>query len=474
MKREKIVSIVFVALLLIVPVVQIFIGVPAFDDIRYWEAALEQQSFLRDIFPTRFQSVLTKQLHSGNEKAIIGKGNELFYSTDIQYYQRPINKESIPCIIDFARQLKERGIDLIMMPVPLKPAYASSALSNRIADGTVLRHPEFDSWKAELEKAGITFAELPEKISYLREDTHWDAESMEKAAQSLARNTLELNLINSNLTPYIFENMSVTNRGDVYSMLNLGADNDFDIPQSMTIHPVITPTGEAFIPSKNAEVLLLGDSFSNIYSLHGMGWGSDAGLAEHLAFNLQAPVDAIRRNDAGAMATRKILQTEQKRGRNRLAGKKIVVWEFAERELAFGDWAILDMTEEYPTAISSFLALESGDSIMVKATITDRSTLPMPDKVTYGEHIITLHLTDLTDLQGNPIEGDAVVYTFAMKDRALTPQAYLRHGDSISATLKKWQDHEADYGGFNRTDLDDFELQLQEPLWCDNIRRIDN
>jgi hypothetical protein len=74
-----------------------------------------------------------------------------------------------------------------------------------------------------------------------------------------------------------------------------------------------------------------------------MGWGASAGLAEHLALALNQTVDALRRNDAGAHATREMLALELKRGCNRLAGKKVVVWEFAARELAQGDWKLLDL-----------------------------------------------------------------------------------------------------------------------------------
>lgn len=90
-------------------------------------------------------------------------------------------------------------------------------------------------------------------------------------------------------------------------------------------------------------MLLLGDSFANIYALGSMGWGASAGLAEQLALALNRPVDAIRRNDAGAHATREMLALELARGCNRLAGKKVVVWEFAARELAQGDWKFLDL-----------------------------------------------------------------------------------------------------------------------------------
>jgi alginate O-acetyltransferase complex protein AlgJ len=85
-------------------------------------------------------------------------------------------------------------------------------------------------------------------------------------------------------------------------------------------------------------VLLLGDSFTNIFSMEGMGWGAAAGLGPQLALALGRPLDVIAQNDSGAFATRQALSRELEAGQDRLAGKRVVIWEFASRELAVGDW----------------------------------------------------------------------------------------------------------------------------------------
>ena len=83
-----------------------------------------------------------------------------------------------------------------------------------------------------------------------------------------------------------------------------------------------------------------------------MGWGESAGLAEHLSLALQRPVDRIVQNDAGAQCharpARARTRREPRRGRrrrppDRLTGKRVVVWQFATRELARGDWAVLPL-----------------------------------------------------------------------------------------------------------------------------------
>jgi hypothetical protein len=53
--------------------------------------------------------------------------------------------------------------------------------------------------------------------------------------------------------------------------------------------------------------------------------------------------------------------------RDRLAGKKLVIWEFADRELSFGNWKLLDLKlgEAKP---SRFLSLKAGEQIEVSGT----------------------------------------------------------------------------------------------------------
>jgi alginate O-acetyltransferase complex protein AlgJ len=72
-----------------------------------------------------------------------------------------------------------------------------------------------------------------------------------------------------------------------------------------------------------------------------MGWGEAAGLGEQLSFALQRPIDRIIQNDQGAHATRGLLAREP----DRLDGKRVVIWQFAARELAFGDWKVIEMPQ---------------------------------------------------------------------------------------------------------------------------------
>jgi alginate O-acetyltransferase complex protein AlgJ len=126
-------------------------------------------------------------------------------------------------------------------------------------------------------------------------------------------------------------------------MLKLPEEQQLFQPQQVMVKQVQDASGNPWEPDAAADVLLLGDSFTNIFSLEGMGWGNAAGLGPHLALALGRPVDVIAQNDSGAFATRQALVRELQGGQDRLAGKRVVIWEFASRELSVGDWKPLGL-----------------------------------------------------------------------------------------------------------------------------------
>jgi alginate O-acetyltransferase complex protein AlgJ len=121
----------------------------------------------------------------------------------------------------------------------------------------------------------------------------------------------------------------------------------------VTIRQVLDESGERWAPTQGAPVLLLGDSFANIYSDRrsfaqvvdgeALEWGESAGLAEQLSHFLGRPVDRIVRNAGGAHTTRRDLAREILARRPRLNKTRVVVYQFAVRELSLGDWQLLEL-----------------------------------------------------------------------------------------------------------------------------------
>jgi alginate O-acetyltransferase complex protein AlgJ len=182
------------------------------------------------------------------------------------------------------------------------------------------------------------------------------------------------------------------------------------------------------------------------------------------------PLDTILRNSDAAFATREILSQELARGRDRLAGKKLVVWQFAERELAFGDWKMLEMKLGQPMP-AKFFVPKTGEVVVMNGTVEAISHVPRPGSVPYADHVLALHLTDLSPEGPDRSEGlEALVYVESMRDNVLSPAARFRPGDRVTLRLRSWADVADKYEKINRSEIDDRAVQLEEPCWGEIVR----
>ncbi|MEQ1858408.1 MAG: hypothetical protein ABMA13_00570 [Chthoniobacteraceae bacterium] len=432
--------------------------IPHAEQIKAAEKAIEKQSVVAEKLRPHVQGVVTGLLRGGTEQACIGRDGWLFYRPDVEYITGPpflAQGDPVRAIVDFRDRLAKRGIELVLMPIPAKPGIDGAMLGAR--PGGVLHNASFPEFLARLDRAGVrVFDPAPVLISlapprYLETDTHWRPEAMEEVARKLAAE------LASTAEPSPVVELQVTALGDIAALLGLPASQTIYKPQTVTIHQV--PAGNGlWRPRADADVLLLGDSFANIFSLETMGWGEGAGFPEHLSRALGRPLDCILRNSDGAFATREQLSRELARGRDRLAGKKIVIWEFAARELSFGDWKILPLELGAPQP-AKFFSPEPGHEKIVTGTVAAISAVPRPGTVPYPEHILTAHVVDM--------EGDAqaLVCMWSMKAQKWTPAARLRPGDRVKLRLRAWSEVSAQYEKINRSDIDDAALQLEEPAW---------
>jgi alginate O-acetyltransferase complex protein AlgJ len=480
------------------PMVSIFKSLPWLphaEDLKRVERTLENESLVSQWLLPRMQYLLTVVLGAGNEQVYLGHDRWLFYRADVDHVIGPpfldptrmrhrlqtssVQPDPIKAIVNFRNQLAARGIDLVLVPVWVKPSVEGEMLAvsktNRAEARGGLPNPSFNEFKARLEREKVRlFDPAPSLMErgrsrplYLDTDTHWRPETMEFVAERLA-DFLQLPAAES--TSQSIVEKEIVSRGDIAAMLKLTRADKFFPPEKVTIRQVVTGNG-LWRPSKEADVLLLGDSFSNIFSFEPMGWGESAGFAEHLSFALRRPIDCILRNSDASYATREILSNELARGRDRLAGKKLVIWEFAARELSFGNWKLLDLNlgEAKP---SQFLTLKPGEEIEVSGTVESISPVPRPGTVPYKDHIEALHLVDIAGADSRDAtapHAQAVVYLWSMRDNVWTPAARLRPGEPIKLRLRPWPDVSAQYEKFNRTELEDSALQLEEPVWGEDV-----
>lgn len=368
---------------------------PIPSEIRSYESALEDSSVVSGWIRPRAQYLLARLGGVGNEQAYLGRDGWLYYRPEVDYLTHPgflqpsslaaramqdadngsaVQPNPLPAIIQFRRQLAARGIDLVLVPTPCKPMLLPEKLTRRYKPSAQpLQNPSYPAFLRALRRAGVKVFDPTHLIAnaarktatspYLRTDTHWTPEAMDLAAAGLAAFVQrQCALPPRKPVSYVRRPVRVSGVGDIARMLSLPPGQRMYPPQTVVIRQVFTQDGRPWQPDRGADILLLGDSFSNIYSLGGMGWGTNAGLPQQLGFHIQRPIDRIVINAGGSYTTRERLREELARGRDRLRGKRLVIWQFAMRDLLSGDWRVIDLpTASHRSTMASATAPAAAD-----------------------------------------------------------------------------------------------------------------
>lgn len=425
--------------------------------------------------------VALAELGAGDEQVAVGKDGWLFYKPDVSALTdrgmdsagglMPLSlpePAAVSSVKQFHDALEKRGVALILLPIPVKPGVHPDRLhANDFGDNsdTVIRARGFSFWRDALEKHGCTIFDVAPVLrdiraergaAYLKGDTHWTPEAMDAVAVALV-GELDNNIKPTNIPSPPVESVAkeVTNVGDTAMMLALPDTHELRTPETVEVRQV------EFAKSGEADVVLLGDSFSNIYSLEGMGWGADAGLAERLAFHLGRTVNAFIRNDGGAWGSRERFIQALARGQTSLENVKVVIWQFSERELVHGNWKEMALPEELAKSVKK---TDATGTIRCTASVAAVSSGPELD-APYSEFIIKWHVTGITSVDGAEIPGEAVVLLHGMSARKILPAAAVREGAEVSLKLSPWAEVENKYGSLNAGLLDDEMLEIELPLY---------
>ncbi|MDX1631769.1 MAG: LamG-like jellyroll fold domain-containing protein, partial [Thermoanaerobaculia bacterium] len=361
------------------------------------EDALGEASVVAEVALPRVQWLQTSWLGVGNEQTLLGSDDWLFYRPAIEHVvgpgflrtdvleERRRSGESWesrtvpdprPAILETRKDLAERGIELVLLPIPVKASIHPGRFSPRVDPSTApLYNSSWDRFLAWADEAGITVFDPSPLLhtaatetgtpQFLERDTHWTPAGMERVAEALATFLEErITFEESPAGGWTRRASRVAHRGDLVEMLRLPENQKLFRDQVTTIHPVLDTRGALWRSDPDAEILLLGDSYTNVFSTADLGWGTGAGLAEQLSFRSGRAVDRIARNAGGAEGARQRLASLLDRGQDRLARKEVVVWEFSARELTHGSWQEVDLAIA-PGRRPAFPESHLGDGFVV-------------------------------------------------------------------------------------------------------------
>jgi hypothetical protein len=339
----------------------VFKGPLALEHLQSYERAVEDNSVVAEAVRKRCQWLTLLAFGSGTQKAVVGRDRTLFFRPSIDAVVAPgfmadsaQEGHPLPAIVGFRDGLKSLGIELVVLVVPGKQTIYPEWLSRRCdpAD-TPPTNRDMRLFLDELKRRGVPVVDPTAALwqakstaeMYLRHDTHWTPDGLDAVADDVVRQLPSVQGTGRNLRA-VPEH--VTSRGDLYDMLKLpDLPTPFE-PQEVTIRRVVNAeTGEPMETDADAPIVLLGDSFTNIYSVPDMGWGDHAGLGEQLALRLGQSIDIIAQNDGGVNTARATLCKQP----DRLRGKKLVIWQFAARDLVVsnGEWKRIDPDVAQPT-----------------------------------------------------------------------------------------------------------------------------
>ncbi len=365
-KIKWILIISFVVSIFVVSIVQAFIDMgnggkpqcldlflykPTQGNLRTFESELENNSWFSHTLQPWMRLAQFAILNDLGDKVLMGGNGWFFYRPGVRYLIEPMpetlnSKNStddiMSAILDFRDQLKSRNIHLMVVIAPGKESIYPDWLnpSIRFKNQFVFTHTSkiiSALQKKDIEVIDLYHLFLQKRISqtehpalYLSQDTHWSPYGIQVASKHMAQKILDLKRVKKGEFDYRLKPITIKRHGDLLRMVEIPFMDQLYEEEVISCTQVISAeTNEPLKDDPNAQILILGDSFLRIFERDEPG---AAGLTSHLAYELQQPLSSII-SDGGAST---LVRQQLAQKTDLLNNKKIVIWEFVDRDIRFG------------------------------------------------------------------------------------------------------------------------------------------
>ena len=261
----------------------------------------------------------------------------------------PLGKTSqaADTVLAFAQQLKERGIPLLLIPLPMKASLYPEYITGTDPEFSEapLYHPcqpeLYERFaKADIDVQDVTAALLQlkerRKRLFFRQDTHWTPDAMQELARAIAAHVKKKypgvaapdRLILDAKAP------DAQDYGDLAQRLNQSAPGAAYAPESTVL--LTFPTLEN---DPQSSIVLLGGGDAQVFDDPALGYVPDAhpraqpmraGFAQHLGVYLGQPLDTYTTRTDATQAPR---QTFAQRLDDEVRAKQLVIWLLPARDL---------------------------------------------------------------------------------------------------------------------------------------------
>lgn len=400
------------------------------------------------------QLALLYGLHEGNRQTVIGRNGWLYFRPEIDaltgYGPTAREPDSVAkdpnrapwtppkgVILEFARQLRESGVELILVPIPSKAMILPEHLTGKKLDHP-LTHPNAEAFFIELRANQIKvidpaplFMKLKEDGHdvFLKWDTHWTPQTMEETALLVAEHLRNRPWFESAPGTFRLERSTVQAPGDL--LKNLSFPEELETVATRQVLDLET-SAPVNIHDPESPIVLLGDSFTNIYSAPTLGWGEHAGFAEHLSRYLNLTLDTIAQNGQGSTGVRETLA----RRPEALKGKRAVVWAIAARDLMLAESVARETGVEWRRVEFNAVVPVPEGAVVMEAEVIAASAVPAdPRNSPYPSTIMTVKYRVIQVRQGSFSAPEVLVLHWGYRDYKLSAESQLKPGDRRVLTL---------------------------------------
>jgi alginate O-acetyltransferase complex protein AlgJ len=358
-----VVTAVFIALLFLPGTYHVIFGL-AQEDVQRWtqwlhgeeppeairkiETDLDQRFVLAQVTRTLMSGVPIKPLRLDPEHDVVpGADGFRYYGVDVQvarnagFLDPRLDRggRAAHAIVDLSRQLSQRGIHLLVVPIPAKSSIYPERLNPKY---DLARGPDLNvhhaGWISRLREGGVDVLDLTDsfwtqrygpdgELLYPLWDSHWSARGMELGAVAIASRIRPHLAGAAPASPFKTRTRQRIQAGDLH---NLDPELGDGTPPPIVpeFHRQLYDDNGPVVPGGEAPVLVIGDSYAALEVEEG------GGLSQQIMAELNTPVQSAALIGAKGDSMRSILRSDPELLRN----KRVVVMAFTIRLLVCCDW----------------------------------------------------------------------------------------------------------------------------------------
>ena len=409
-----------------------------------FEDRLEESSAITRWARRLWAPAVDQALDRGNARVVFGRRNWLFYRQAVDYVTGPpigsgaASRRLEPpdtgagpaaAIVDFHRQLQAAGVELLVVPVPVKPSLYPERLWQGTDPFALPNNPGYAGFVASLETAGVKVFDLGPTLLdakregrqlFLARDTHWTPGGMALAAETVAKAVRGLPLwpdLAAGAEPFDERQVEFEGAGDLAGMLAYAGAKPGRPERLVLTQTIATRSGLSPL-SRESPILLLGDSLTAVFSDSRLGLGQRGGFAERLASRLRLPIDVIAMPAGGASRARRALALRPRP----LAGKRLVIWQLTQRDLMFAaeGWPLVPLPPDRDDVVSA----GDGERFEILAWLVE--TTRLPETMDYADCLIVSSFRRVDGAMPGSAQntaGDVMTLGWGIRDWRPTPAA---------------------------------------------------